>query len=225
MPKASQLLSLHITLSFISSSVVLLAFISLKCRDCQRRCRWIPPSPHSAAKLVATVYLSRYNSCEEVWCRRVVELCRHLQRLSSFPLSQIVLLGSTGGSGGGGRTISCWEQPSSCSPRHAYFIRFIREDGALVWSCCPQPLLNLPFILQLLSTGWPTWGQSVPAKLSRGSVCGAVGSCCCAATWCGPVLHGASWAEADPSCRAVWTARCCDPGSTPWGTPGTEADN
>lgn len=120
-----------------------------------------------------------------------------------------------------GRTISCWKQPSSCSPHHAYFILFIWEDGGLAWSCNQQSLLDLPFILQLLSQLFgifnrsATSGQSLPAKLSRGSVCGAVGSRCCAATWCGPVLREASWAKADPSCRAVWTAQCCDPGSTP----------
>lgn len=69
-------------------------------------------------------------------------------------------------------------------------------------------------------------GQCPPpsAELSVGSECGAVGSSRGAATWCGPALLGARWAAADPSCRAASTAQCCDPGSTPGGTPGTETD-
>lgn len=62
------------------------------------------------------------------------------------------------------------------------------------------------------------------AGLSSGSVCGAVVSPCGAATWCGPALLGASWVMAGPSCIAAWTAQCCDPDNTPWGTPGTDGE-
>lgn len=57
-----------------------------------------PPPHHSAAKVTATVRLSRYNSCEEVGWRRVVIIkhCRHLECLSSFLLYRIVLLGAHG---------------------------------------------------------------------------------------------------------------------------------
>lgn len=110
------------------------------------------PPPHSAAKVTATVRLSRYNSCEEVGWRRVV-IIKHCRLSVSFFLSAVLdcPAGSTWCSGGGGRTISCWKQPSSCSPHHAYFILFIWEDGGLARSCNQQSLLNLPSILQLLS--------------------------------------------------------------------------
>lgn len=233
--RLSQLLSLHIILSFISSTSSCRRSFPLKAATLSLSVamKVDPVSPPArAAKAVATVCLSRYNSCEEVWWRRVVIIkhCSYLQRLFLWPA---VLGCPAGGPGGEGRTISCWKQPSSCSPHHPFFIPFIWEDCGLVWSC-QQSFLNLHFMLQLLSQLFGIFnslGHVRPEspckaeKLSRGSVCGAVGSRCCAATCCGPVLRGANWAKAGPSCRALWTAQCCDPCSTPWGTPETEANN
>lgn len=196
---------------------------------------WMNPVPprHSAAKVMATVRLSRYKSCEEVGWRRVVIIkhCRHLECLSSFLLYRIVLLGAHDAQEVGA-------EPSVAGSNHllahltmvtvsCLFGKMVVSPGVVISSLSSIFLSYCNFFHNYLgsSTDRATSGQSLPAKLSRGSLCGAVGSRCCAATWCGPVLREASWARAGPSCRAVWIAQCCDPGSTPWGTPGTETDN
>lgn len=117
------------------------------------------------------------------------------------------------------KTISCWKQRGLISSLFAL--------GTL-WFATQEHVQNL-------SRNSPSMSESkafdrprplgrffLPAELSCGSVCAAVNLRWRAATWCGPTPLWASWAAADPSCRAAWTARCCDPGSTPWGTPGTK---
>lgn len=105
--------------------------------------------PARAAKAAATVCLSKHNSCEEVWWRRVV-IIKHCSALQRLFLRPAVLDCPAGGPGGEGRTTSCWKQPSSCPPLHPFCLLFIWEDCGLVWSCW-QSFLNLPFILQLCS--------------------------------------------------------------------------
>lgn len=99
----------------------------------------------------------------------------------------------------------------------------VSEDHSRFWVSSSNPN-----IFQSLSTSFVIFNvlsHSVSgprAGLRAGLICGAVLSPCAAATWCGPALLGASWVAAGPFCRAAWTAQCCDPYNTPWGTPGTE---
>lgn len=120
-----------------------------------------------------------------------------------------------------GRTISCWKQHALLPPR---FGKIVILQLEYTFKTLPRilPPCRSPFPKRVTVPG-PSAGVASLAELSCGSVCAAVNLRWRAATWCGPAPLGASRAAADPSCRAAWTAQCCDPGSIPWGTPGTEA--
>lgn len=192
-----------------------------------------------AQEFFAFLWFSWWNSCEEVWLRRAGMWLSDTEGITSarvfspsaehsevFSPSCFVLLESsrTRSSGGEGSAIDCWKQFCSLLTHHPLLSCSFGKITVRFGVLAGHSSLDSPDSAVSFKAFWDLQhfrprGRCPPCRELSGGP-----SSCGAATWCGPALLWASWAVADPSCRAAWTAQCCDPCSTPWGMPGTEAD-